>query len=423
MHWLLVFFSFLFSKSKMRQLIATLSLIGFSNAGFATAISEVEPNDDLASAQNVDGSFDRSASPDIKHATFLPHVTIDGTGNNTYDYYQFTVEADNALGIFDIDYGYGNGNYLNSHIYIFNSSGEELANNWYSYPAYGAKGSIHNYDAFLSYQFESAGTYYIKVANHSDSVVTDGRTYQLHISLSATNLSVDTDGDGMPDGFEDFYSLDPLVNDADLDSDSDLLTNLAEFEYGSDPSVADTDLDGLPNESDDDDDGDGLTDAEEVALGTNPLLVDTDGDGSPDNQDAFPTLIEASVDTDSDGHPDGWTSACDVTCQQTSSLSLDLFPDSPAAYLDNDRDGLPDAWIATCDSQCQIDSGLTIDPDDQFADSDGDGVSNLDDDDDNGDGTPDIDADSDGLIEIYTLAQLDAVRYSLNGAGFKWRYC
>ena len=403
-HWLLVFFSFLFSTSKKRQLIAVLALIGFSNAGFATAISEVEPNDDLASAQNVDGSFDRSASPDIKHATFLPHVTIDGTGNNTYDYYQFTVQADNALGIFDIDYGYGNGNYLNSHIFILNSSGEELVGNWYSYPAYGAKGSTHNYDAFLSYQFESAGTYYIKVASYSDAVVTDGRTYQLHISLSSNNLSVDTDGDGMPDEFETFYSLDPLVNDADLDSDNDLLTNLAEFEYGSDPSVADTDLDGLPNASDDDDDGDGLSDAEELALGTNPLLVDTDGDGANDSVDDFPLLIEASIDTDSDGYPDGWTDVCDATCQQASSLSLDLFPDSAAAFLDNDRDGLPDEWAADCDSQCQIDSGLTLDPDNEFADSDGDGLSNSEDDDDNGDGITDIDSDSDGLIDVNTLA-------------------
>ena len=45
----------------------------------------------------------------------------------------------------------------------------------------------------------------------------------------------DTDKDGMPDGWEVDYGLDPLVNDAGGDNDGDGFTNLAEYLKGSDP--------------------------------------------------------------------------------------------------------------------------------------------------------------------------------------------
>jgi hypothetical protein len=48
--------------------------------------------------------------------------------------------------------------------------------------------------------------------------------------------SGDTDGDGLPDDWENLYSLDPLnPNDAALDSDGDGLTNLQEFQLGTNP--------------------------------------------------------------------------------------------------------------------------------------------------------------------------------------------
>ena len=39
----------------------------------------------------------------------------------------------------------------------------------------------------------------------------------------------DTDADGMDDGWEYLYMLDPLKNDAETDSDADGLTNLQEY--------------------------------------------------------------------------------------------------------------------------------------------------------------------------------------------------
>ncbi len=89
-----------------------------------------------------------------------------------------------------------------------------------------------------------------------------------------------------------------LEEKIDLDSDEDLdfdtLTNKQEKEYGTDPTLADTDLDGLedayelntsktdPNKSDTD--ADGLSDYDEIELGLDPLKVDSKNDGVKDGQ-------------------------------------------------------------------------------------------------------------------------------------------
>jgi hypothetical protein len=57
------------------------------------------------------------------------------------------------------------------------------------------------------------------------------------------DIDLDTDQDGMPDGWEFFYGLDPYdPSDASTDLDGDGFTNLEEFEGGSDP----TDFNSIP---------------------------------------------------------------------------------------------------------------------------------------------------------------------------------
>jgi hypothetical protein len=58
-------------------------------------------------------------------------------------------------------------------------------------------------------------------------------------------ICVDWDGDGLPDDWEIRYRLNPWANDANLDSDGDGLTNLEEYELGTDPFNPDTDGDGI----------------------------------------------------------------------------------------------------------------------------------------------------------------------------------
>jgi len=81
------------------------------------------------------------------------------------------------------------------------------------------------------------------------------REYQLGTQINVA----DSDGDTIPDGYEVKYSLDPLLNDASSDADTDGLTNLQEYQFGTDPTNSDTD-------------GDGISDGEEVAAGTDPNL-------------------------------------------------------------------------------------------------------------------------------------------------------
>ncbi len=57
--------------------------------------------------------------------------------------------------------------------------------------------------------------------------------------------ATDTDVDGMPDSWETTYGLNISVNDASLDTDSDSLSNLREYQYQTNPTNPDTDLDGL----------------------------------------------------------------------------------------------------------------------------------------------------------------------------------
>ena len=155
----------------------------------------------------------------------------------------------------------------------------------------------------------------------------------------------DTDDDLMKDGYEAENSLNPLVNDAGEDPDSDNLTNLEELKYGTDPQSWSSDQDLIPDDyeiensldpliddADLDFDGDGLTNYEEFLLGTKANNFDSDEDGMSDSwedaNDLNPLVNDAwddpdndtlnnfleyiygcnphSNDTDNDTHTDSW---------------------------------------------------------------------------------------------------------------------
>ena len=112
--------------------------------------------------------------------------------------------------------------------------------------------------------------------------------------------------------------LDPSDGGADWDGDG--LTNAEEQQAGTDMNNADTDNDGMPdgwevnyglnpNSASDgsaDPDGDTLSNLEEYQSGTNPNSADTDGDGTNDANDAYPNDPNdgAASDSDGDGIPD-----------------------------------------------------------------------------------------------------------------------
>ncbi len=70
----------------------------------------------------------------------------------------------------------------------------------------------------------------------------------------------DADDDGMPDSYELIYGFDPSnPNDAFGDQDNDGLTNVKEYQIGTNPVQQDTD-------------GDCADDGDEIQQGTDPLV-------------------------------------------------------------------------------------------------------------------------------------------------------
>jgi hypothetical protein len=138
-----------------------------------------------------------------------------------------------------------------------------------------------------------------------------------------TSGSNDNDGDGLPNTWEVEHLLDPESavgdNGAAGDPDADSLTNLQEFQLGTDPRDNDTDNDTLldgaevagsglrppTSPTNPDTDTDGLSDGVETNTGTyagptntgtNPTIADTDSDGVNDGQEVAagrdPTVAE-----------------------------------------------------------------------------------------------------------------------------------
>ena len=150
----------------------------------------------------------------------------------------------------------------------------------------------------------------------------------------------DSDNDGIADIWEKWFAggLTQMNQYTDLDGDG--LTDLEEFQRGTNPNHWDTDGDGLSdwdevsihgtNPTKKDTDGDGLSDWDEVSIhGTNPTKKDTDGDGLDDNVELALGTNPLKADTDGDGMPDGWE------------VTHGLDPLNPAdASGDADGDGL-----------------------------------------------------------------------------------
>lgn len=125
-------------------------------------------------------------------------------------------------------------------------------------------------------------------------------------NVTADPNNQDTDGDGLPDGWEYRnkrwvvigdklgWDLDPIKSDSNRngipdyyeDLDNDTLINFEEYLYGSDPHEKDSDYDGMSDRKElhMDSDGDGMWDSWEVMYGLNPFdrtdaSRDRDGDG------------------------------------------------------------------------------------------------------------------------------------------------
>ncbi len=252
----------------------------------------------------------------------------------------------------------------------------------------------------------------------SNSAVSVGHVADTPVFADGMPHRVDSDGDGMWDGFEYLYrtnaALDLLdLDDPQRDPDSDDLVNHLEF-LGTDgiantndwtnPGKADTDSDFMPDgweyqygldprdpaDAFTDLDGDGLVNLAEFLAGTSPRLRDTDADYLSDYYEVLVYLTDPTdPDTDGDGLLDGrevWDKDMDgiqdggfFPMWAGGDLDGDGLTDGPTDW-DTDGDGMPDGFeVLDADGNIRP-SGSTLnpyDPTDGDEDGDGDGLSNL----------------------------------------------
>lgn len=143
----------------------------------------------------------------------------------------------------------------------------------------------------------------------------DGLTNEVELEIGSNPCKEDTDGDGLPDGYEvSELETNPCKVDSDgngimddkEDFDEDGLTNMQEFEYETYPYEEDSDSDGLSDGEEvmkyqtdpmkEDTDGEGLKDGEDVKLGFSPLKKDTDGNGILDIDESSYQTVSLPVD-------------------------------------------------------------------------------------------------------------------------------
>ena len=179
----------------------------------------------------------------------------------------------------------------------------------------------------------------------------------------------DSDDDGLMDDIDPCpysnsttdYDRDGCDNDEDSDDDNDGIPDIDDnCPRGAlgwmSSSELDIDGDGCRDiDEDDDDDGDGLTDLEEYQKGTDQNLWDTDGDLVNDKDDVYPLDSSQWSDLDGDGYSD-----------QPAGSTPDSHPDDASQWNDSDGDGYGDNPIG-------IDPDLFPSDLTQWNDSDGDG--------------------------------------------------
>ena len=203
---------------------ATLSqaALMFNDCPGLTLTAEVEGNDTIGTAQNIDGLFNTESCRDIElgvdsngdpfdQSDMVPHVSIENDiahDQRDLDFFEFEVTEAGVTGIFDIDFGefddpsnnFDDG--FNSWIEIYDDTGARLGfNNNSSIDNPQGDTESNTLNSFLEYTFSDTGLFYVAVGkscnladflagfcsaiSNSISPMDVEKSYVLHVSLLA----------------------------------------------------------------------------------------------------------------------------------------------------------------------------------------------------------------------------------------------
>jgi len=196
---------------------------GVGGPGAGGSLLEIEPNDSLAAAQNVDGgpwntTFDPNIGDNLMNtSTTIPHLTINGSGDGSFDYYSFNVTGASALNpvtaIFDVDFGFTTGgpDSVDAELFLFDPAGNLITFNDDASTLSGAGGSTSVLDSYIETLLTQSGTYVIGVGQFPSSAASTsgitgspldpGQLYTLQISLQNHG----TGGGSTFNGGQSFY--------------------------------------------------------------------------------------------------------------------------------------------------------------------------------------------------------------------------
>ncbi len=199
------------------------------------AVNEVESNSSFSTAQRIDSAgwntlFDAAIGDRTGNtSTTLPHITVNGSGDGTRDYYRFNVPAGGGRVILDIDNA-SNGlpGSFNSRLRLYSTPFFTQIDNNDDAAAItdGAGGSISLQDAYLETTL-AAGDYIVEVVQSSGAAPVAGQTYQLQVSVANHALGLAfVQGDGVNDPVSRIRGNSSFVNGA---LDGLVLTHDQEF--------------------------------------------------------------------------------------------------------------------------------------------------------------------------------------------------
>lgn len=208
--WLVIYSNGREIMNKIIKSTFALTTALITSTSYASLITEVESNNFLATAQNVETSFSSGTEADITNSDVdgWEWVSISGNGDSSFDYFSFSAIAGQKY-VFDIDYGRDMGGSVDTEIGLWPMAGgtalfqiddDCLNTNGVDFLSCSNgidSGSVHNYDPIVSWVIDKTDEYVIGVARFSsDDTVTGfigsplevGNTYSLQISRSIVEV-------------------------------------------------------------------------------------------------------------------------------------------------------------------------------------------------------------------------------------------